>query len=150
MKPRIALLVLLVSIAAFGQTANTIAPLDTIEPADLVKLLPKKPLILNVGPKTLFAQAHIPTAEYIGMTYEPTGIKALDDRVQKVPKKTLIVLYCGCCPWDRCPNMAPAMAEMKKLGFTNIKALHIAQNFGANWVYAGYPTTSATATAPAK
>jgi len=141
MKLRIALipLILVATLAAVAQTANTISPSDTIEPADLVKMLPKSPVILNVGPRTIYLQAHIPTAEYVGMTYEPAGIQALRERVKKLQKRTLIVLYCGCCPWERCPNLAPALNEMHSLGFKNVKALHISQNFGADWVNKGYP-----------
>ena len=73
------------------------------------------------------------------MTSQPEGIQALREAVKKLPKTRRIVIYCGCCPWDRCPNLAPAFNELEKLGFKNVKALHIAQNFGANWVNQGYP-----------
>ena len=139
MKPWIVLIVVLLSICGLAQTANTIGPANTIEPADMVKLLPKNPVILNVGPRSIYAQAHIPNAEFIGMTSQPEGIQALRDRAKKLDKKALIVIYCGCCPWDRCPNLAPAFNELESLGFKNVKALHIAQNFGANWVNQGYP-----------
>jgi len=140
MKPWMILIVLLLTIPVFAQSANTIGPANTIEPAQLVKMLPNHPLILNVGPRTIYAQAHIPNAKYIGMAAEPQGIQALRAAVKNLPKTRRIVLYCGCCPWDRCPNMAPAFNELEKLGFKNVKALHIAQNFGANWVNQGYPT----------
>jgi 3-mercaptopyruvate sulfurtransferase SseA len=102
-----------------------------------------------VGPHTLYAQAHIPGAEFIGMTHEPEGIKALRERVQKLPKTRFIVLYCGCCPWDRCPNLAPAFNELKTLGFKNVKALHIPQNFGTDWVSKGLPTQKGEPAPPA-
>ena len=142
MKPWMILIVLLLTVPLFGQSANTIGPANTIEPAQLVKMLPNHPLILNVGPRTIYAQSHIPKAKYIGMTAEPQGIQALREAVKSLPKTKRIILYCGCCPWDRCPNMAPAFNELEKLGFKNVKALHIAQNFGANWVNQGYPTES--------
>ncbi|MGZ4789113.1 MAG: rhodanese-like domain-containing protein [Terriglobales bacterium] len=143
MKPRFALIVVLLTfpLLALAQSAQSIDARHVIEPADLASLLPtSKPLVFMVGPHTLYAQAHINGAEYIGMTSQPEGIKALRERVQKLPKTRLIVLYCGCCPWDRCPNMAPAFNELQKLGFNNVKALHIAQNFGADWVNKGLPT----------
>ncbi len=149
MKPWIVLIVLLLATSGFAQTANTIGPANTIEPADLVKLLPKSPVILNVGPRSIYAQAHIPNAEFIGMTSQPEGLQALRERAKKLDKKALIVIYCGCCPWDRCPNLAPAFNELEKLGFKNVKALHISQNFGANWVNQGYPVQSGMS-APAK
>lgn len=117
---------------------------QTIQPADLAKVLQSsakdKPLVLSVGPKLLYQQAHITGAEYIGATSSPDGIAALRERVKSVPKTKAIVLYCGCCPWSHCPNIRPAYAELVKLGFKNVNALYIANNFGADWVNAGYPT----------
>jgi rhodanese-related sulfurtransferase len=115
-----------------------------INPEDLLKIIqaPKgeKPLILNVGPSLLFMQAHIPGAEYIGPGSNSQGIQSLRRRVKTLPHNTFIVLYCGCCPWNHCPNVQPAYNELRKAGFTNVKVLYIADNFGADWVYKGYPT----------
>ena len=143
MKPRLALLVVLLALAlaCLAQTAQSVDTRHLIEPADLARLLPtSKPLVFMVGPQKLYAQAHIPDAEYIGMTSQPEGIQALRERVRKLPKTRFIVVYCGCCPWDRCPNLAPAFNELKTLGFKNVKALHIPQNFGTDWVSKGLPT----------
>jgi len=52
----------------------------------------------------------------------------------------LIVLYCGCCPWNHCPNVKPAYDALQAMGFRNLKVLYIANNFGADWVDKGYPT----------
>ncbi len=137
---------LLICIAALAQSkpANQSEP-QLINPEDLVKILqsPKaeKPLILNIGPKSLYAQAHITGSEYIGAGSDPAGIQALRNRVKTLPKKKFIVLYCGCCPWSHCPNVHPAYNELRSLGFTNVKVLYIANNIGADWVYKGYPTT---------
>src|ERR1700744_899513 len=119
MKPGIALLVTLLSIAAFagGQAADTTPAGSQVEPAAMVKLLSaEKPLVLMVGPRFIYSQAHIPGAEYIGMASKPDGFKALQDRLAKVPKTQAIVLYCGCCPWNYCPNIAPALKELKAEG----------------------------------
>ncbi len=117
---------------------------QTISTEELVAILrtPKgdKPLILNVGPKSLFSQAHIPGAEYIGAGSDPAGIQALRDRVKSLPKTKFIIIYCGCCPWSHCPNVQPAYAELRSLGFTKAKILYIPDNLGTDWVYKGYPT----------
>jgi hypothetical protein len=52
-------------------------------------------------------------------------------------KKKLIVLYCGCCPWGRCPNVGPAYKALHDQGFTNVKVLYLANNFGDDWVAKG-------------
>jgi thiosulfate/3-mercaptopyruvate sulfurtransferase len=50
------------------------------------------------------------------------------------------VLYCGCCPWSHCPNVHTAYQELQALGFTSVKVLYIADDFGTDWVDKGYPT----------
>ncbi len=115
-----------------------------IQPDALVKILQTntgtKPLILQVGFQKLYQQAHIPGAEYIGAATEAAGIQNLEKRVGSLPKNKAIVLYCGCCPWWHCPNVRPAFELLHSMGFTNVKVLYIAQNFGADWVSKGYPT----------
>ena len=115
-----------------------------INPEDLLKVLQspqdEKPLILNVGPSLIFMQAHIPGSEFIGPASNSQGLESLRRRVKALPHKTFIVLYCGCCPWNHCPNIRPAYNALRKAGFTNVKAIYIADNFGADWVNKGYPT----------
>jgi thiosulfate/3-mercaptopyruvate sulfurtransferase len=100
----------------------------------------EKPVILNVGPHLLYMQAHIPGAEYIGSGSDKQGIESLRRRVKTLPHNRFIVLYCGCCPWSHCPNVRPAYDELHKAGFSNVKVLYIADNFGTDWVDKGYPT----------
>jgi hypothetical protein len=100
----------------------------------------QKALVLQVGPRYMYEQAHIPGAEYIGATWNAEGLDALRARIKSVPKDTLVVLYCGCCPWDRCPNIHPAYEELRDLGYSNLRVLFVANNFGADWVNKGYPT----------
>ena len=141
MKRFVFLFALLFSLTAFGQLAATQPAM--IQPQELATLLNSKqpkPLILNVGPRMLYAQAHITGAEYIGAGSDEAGRQALRNRVKNVPKKQFIVLYCGCCPWSHCPNVHPAYKELFDLGFRNVKVLYIANNLGADWVDRGYPT----------
>jgi thiosulfate/3-mercaptopyruvate sulfurtransferase len=144
---RLALILALMLVGATAGVAQSeLAPggAQLINPEDLVTILqaPKgqKPLILNVGPSLLYMQAHIPEAEYIGPGSNSQGMDSLRRRVKPLPHSAFIVLYCGCCPWSHCPNAYPAYNELHKLGFTNVKVLYIAENFGADWVYKGYPT----------
>jgi rhodanese-related sulfurtransferase len=113
-----------------------------IQPEALVKTLQSrgaKPVVLYVGPRFLYAQAHVPGAEFIGPASDPQSLETLRKRAAALKKNSHIVLYCGCCPWEHCPNVRPAFNELQKLGFTNIKALYLATSFGANWVEKGYP-----------
>jgi len=122
--------------------ASSIPAADLIQPADLAATLQsasEKPLILQVGSHVLFAEAHIPGSEYAGPTGQDAGLQILKDRVASLPKETQVVLYCGCCPWGRCPNIAPAYNLLHAEGFTHLKVLYIADNFGTDWVDKGYP-----------
>jgi len=114
-------------------------------PEDLSKIIQSpagtKPLVLMIGPHMLYQQAHIPASDYIGATSSSEGIEKLKERVKSLPKNQAIVLYCGCCPWIRCPNVRPAFSALHQLGYSNVKVLYIANNFGSDWVDKGYPTT---------
>ncbi len=114
-----------------------------IEPEELAGIIRSaqgsKPLILHVGYRFLYSQAHIPQAEYIGPASQPDGIQRLRKRVEAVPHSQFIVLYCGCCPWDACPNVHPAYKELRAMGFTNVAILHLAHNLHTDWVEKGYP-----------
>ena len=90
-------------------------------------------------PRPLHPQAHIPGSEYIGPASSETGLQSLRKRVESAPRSKFIVLYCGCCPWSHCPNVKPADDALRAMGFTNVKILYIANNFGADWVEKGYP-----------
>ncbi len=100
----------------------------------------QKVLVFQVGPRSMFDQAHVPGAEYIGAASTPEGLEALRARVKSLPKNTVMVIYCGCCPWSRCPNVHPAYRQLRDLGYTNVRVLYLANNFGADWVDRGYPT----------
>jgi hypothetical protein len=87
----------------------------------------------------LYRSHHIPGAIYAGPGSKPEGLALLEKAVAKLAHDREIVIYCGCCPWDRCPNIQPSMDLLKRLGFRNVKALYIADQFKTNWIDAGYP-----------
>ena len=124
-------------------SASSIPEAQWLKPEALLRLQQtkgvEKPLILQVGSRMLFAQAHIPGSEYIGPGSQPAGIQQLQTRVSALSRKKLIVLYCGCCPLNRCPNLGPAYAKLSEMGFTNVKVLYLPDNFGADWAQKGYP-----------
>ena len=129
------------SVMAAAQ-ASAIPPAHLMQTDELVKVLnskAEKPLLIQVGSHVLYTQAHIPGSEYIGPASGDAGVQQLRKRVENLSKTKLIVLYCGCCPWGHCPNVKPAYDALAALGFTNVKVLYIANNFGADWVDKGYP-----------
>jgi thiosulfate/3-mercaptopyruvate sulfurtransferase len=102
----------------------------------------QKPVVFYVGPKSIYAQAHIPGAENIGPVGRTEGMEKLRARVASLAKDSQIVIYCGCCPWDHCPNIRPAYAELKKAGFTNVRVLHLENSFGTDWKDKGLSVAS--------
>src|SRR5271157_3031855 len=79
--------------------AASIPAADLIQPADFAAALQQsktpKPLILQVGFRKAYLQAHIPDAEYVGEADEEDGLKSLQQRVAILPKDSAIVIYCG-------------------------------------------------------
>jgi thiosulfate/3-mercaptopyruvate sulfurtransferase len=133
--------------AAQSQPEGEKAPIPgaaLIEPEELARILQsgggEKPLIFQVGIRFLFKAAHIPGAEFIGPASKEDGLRQLRERVRALPRSKFVVLYCGCCPWSRCPNVKPAYEALRGMGFTQVKVLRLEENFGANWVTKGYPT----------
>jgi thiosulfate/3-mercaptopyruvate sulfurtransferase len=143
----IALFVTVVAAAQSGgysPAASELRPgsAELIQPPELLKALQSaaaKPTVLYIGPHFLYAQAHIRNAEFIGPTSEPQSLDKLRKRVAALPRNSSIVLYCGCCPWEHCPNIRPAYKELKKTGFTGVKVLYLGNNFGTDWADKGYP-----------
>jgi thiosulfate/3-mercaptopyruvate sulfurtransferase len=135
---------LLATLSALAYQASSIPSSQLLNPDELVKVLQssagKKPLVIQVGSHVLYTQAHIPGSEYIGPASSESGLQSLRKRVEPLPRNKFIVIYCGCCPWSHCPNIKPADDALRALGFTKVKVLYIADNFGANWVDKGYPT----------
>ncbi|MGB8113829.1 MAG: rhodanese-like domain-containing protein [Candidatus Sulfotelmatobacter sp.] len=127
----------------FAYQASLIPTSQLINPDELVTLLQsskgEKPLMIQVGSHVLYSEAHIPGSEYIGPASSESGLQQLRKRVESLPRSKFIVLYCGCCPWSHCPNVKPANDALHALGFTKVKVLYIANNFGADWVDKGYP-----------
>ena len=140
------LFVIALSIAvepARSQRDTSTPAVPQITPEELVKILHAaggdKPAIFQVGFHVLYAQAHIPQSVYAGPGSTQSGLQSLQKQVESLPRDKFIILYCGCCPWVHCPNVKPAYEQLRAKGFTNVKVLYIADNFGADWVDKGYP-----------
>jgi hypothetical protein len=127
-------------------SASTIPTSELIQPDELNRLLltpgAERPLILHVGSHLMFAQAHIPGSEYAGPGSQGEGVQQLRGRLASLPRRTFIVIYCGCCPWNRCPNVGPAYQLLHDMGFTRVKVLYLAGNFADDWVNRGFPVES--------
>jgi thiosulfate/3-mercaptopyruvate sulfurtransferase len=118
------------------------ADMPLIQPQDLASELRGKgpaPAVFHVGFNVLYRGKHIPGSVYAGPGNRAEGLSALRSAVEKLPRNRQIVLYCGCCPWDHCPNVKPAMELLRGMGFTNAKVLFVPTNFKADWIDHGFP-----------
>ncbi len=130
---------LLVACAALLLAADPWTATDLVQPEQVAKDV-KSPLLLQVGFPVLYRAAHITGSKYAGPGSKAEGIAELKKAVAGQPKDRDIVLYCGCCPWDKCPNIRPAFAALHEMGFTRVRAMVIPDNLKADWIDKGYPT----------
>ena len=135
----LAVLFFCVVIAQIGwKTAEPWRPDQLLEPADLATTINNpgadKPLIISIGPA-----ATIKTSVGVGPGSEAENLAKLEKLLSKEPKNRSIVIYCGCCPFNHCPNVRPAFTKLNELGFTNHKLLNLAKNLKTDWLDKGYP-----------
>ena len=110
---------------------------ELLQPSQLAATLKSGkdvPVIFSVGPA-----ATIPQSKDIGMIREEKNLESFKAALQKLPKDKSIVVYCGCCPYEHCPNVRPAIQALKDLGFTNYKLLDLPHNIRVDWINKGYP-----------
>lgn len=99
----------------------------------------RAPLILMVGPRLLYNGNHIRGSKFVGPAGSEPGRVALLQEVGAVPKDSEIVIYCGCCPMQNCPNIRPAFQTLSDAGYRAVKVLIIPTNLHADWTGKGYP-----------
>jgi thiosulfate/3-mercaptopyruvate sulfurtransferase len=137
-------LALLLAAAFFfeGTTPDPWATKDVMQPKTLADRLQanERPTIFYVGFPALYRNGpHIPGAPLVGPCSKPDGLALLKTAVAQLPHTQEIILYCGCCPFVRCPNIRPAYGTLHDLGFTNIKVVSIETNLHTDWIEKGYP-----------
>ena len=147
MKPEIKFSLILaclaVALLAVGQQANPNADLPRIPADELAKAIQsnsgQKPVVFYVGPVILYNQGHIRGAELMGPAGRPEGMEKLKARAASLSHDQQVVIYCGCCPYDHCPNVRPAYQELQKMGFSKVRVLYLPTSFGTDWADKGYP-----------
>src|SRR5690606_33674683 len=75
---------------------------DLMHPASLAAMIksPKasKPVIFNIG-----VMENIIGARNMGGASEKENLNRFKKALSSIPKTSTVVVYCGCCPFDRCP-----------------------------------------------
>jgi hypothetical protein len=92
--------------------------------------------IFCVGPGAL-----IPNSIDVGPAKDKENLEKLKAELNKLPKDANVVIYCGCCPFERCPNVRPAFSLLNEMKFTHAKLLNIPHNLKTDWIDKGFPTT---------
>ncbi|QDH80370.1 rhodanese-like domain-containing protein [Echinicola soli] len=133
----IAVLMIIMGIYGF-QTKEPWTASQLVSPYDLNKQMKSdhenNPILLSVGP-----EAVIKGSVDIGPGQEEKNIDKLISQVEKLDKDQEIIIYCGCCPLQKCPNVRPAFEALNDLDFTNHKLLAILNNIKTDWIDKGYP-----------
>lgn len=149
MPHRIILSAGLLSLVLFAQTTapDPWKDSDLIQPAALAARLSNsapKPKILYVGFPILYRSTHLPGAELAGPASKPDGLELLKKTAAKISRDQELVIYCGCCPMDVCPNVRPAFRLLHEMGFTRLKLVTIPTNMSTDWIGKGYPVEKAS------
>jgi hypothetical protein len=131
----------LLGIALGEEAPDPWSKAELMEPAALVEALhsAKPPIVLCTAFGVLYRAKRIPHAREAGPGSKPEGIALLKSAVADLPKDADIVIYCGCCPMAKCPNIRPAYRELREMGFQHVRVLHIATNMHEDWFSKGYP-----------
>lgn len=142
---RIVALLALTSVLSFGQDqSDPWPPSSLLEPSAIAAMLTAKgaatPVVFYVGFPNLYTGAHVRGATLQGPGSKPAGLESLRKAAAGLPQSQPVVIYCGCCPFDRCPNIRPAYRVLKEQGFNDIRVMKIPTNLHTDWVAKGYPT----------
>ncbi|RFS21906.1 rhodanese-like domain-containing protein [Chitinophaga silvatica] len=92
-------------------------------------------LILCVGP-----DAVIKGSVDLGAAHDAENLVKLKDYLKDVPKDKEVVIYCGCCPFAKCPNVRPAFTVLNEMGFRNARLLDLPKNIKVDWLDKNYPS----------
>ncbi|MDO9186227.1 MAG: rhodanese-like domain-containing protein [Bacteroidia bacterium] len=145
MKKKIILPIVAIAIIAFAfktpcfqNSKDTWRKDQLMEPATLAKIIndasSKKSIIYSVGPG-----GNITGNIEMGAAQEKENLDKLKSALSKLNKDTEIVIFCGCCPFEDCPNIRPSFALLNEMKFSNAKLLNLSHNLKVDWIDKGYP-----------
>ena len=134
--------VLVLATLCLSQDSTSWRQSELIEPSALARALNAgdAPTIICVAFPILYHGKHLPKAIFAGPGAKPEGIAMLKTAAAALPKNEKIVIYCGCCPMIKCPNVRPAYTALKQMGFTNVRVLDIQTSMHNDWYTFGYPS----------
>jgi thiosulfate/3-mercaptopyruvate sulfurtransferase len=128
--------------SAQDNTSDPWSKSQVIRPPDLVRELSdtkNAPTVVFVGFHTLYEGGHIKGASFHGTASSEKGLAELKTWAGTLRRSTNLVVYCGCCPLERCPNIRPAFTTLREMGFSKLRVLVLPTDFATDWVAKGYP-----------
>jgi thiosulfate/3-mercaptopyruvate sulfurtransferase len=147
MKTKLILLPFTVSLFAVSFILSSFSPRSSgepwrpdqlMDPAVLARLISDpqahQPVLISVGPAAV-----IKNSVDIGATHEKTNLKRLRVELDHLSRVSEVVVYCGCCPFNHCPNIRPAFNLMNEMKFERHKLLNLPKNIKVDWIDKGYP-----------
>ncbi|RZL52847.1 MAG: rhodanese-like domain-containing protein [Pedobacter sp.] len=107
-----------------------------VQPATLMDMMKKdKSLVVyNIG-----VVQDIKGATHIGAASEKEKLQLLSTELKKLSKDKTVVVYCGCCPFEKCPNIRPAFRMLQANNFSKAYLLNLPTNLKTDWIAKGYP-----------
>jgi thiosulfate/3-mercaptopyruvate sulfurtransferase len=109
-----------------------------LAPEDLARIIndptAKQPIIFSIGPAAI-----IKNSIDIGSVKEKENLDKLKEELKALSRDADIVIYCGCCPFEHCPNIRPVFKLLNKMKFTNHKLLNLEHNIKMDWLNKNYP-----------
>lgn len=132
-------IIFLLGVAAIFMSATVWQASQLIEVDVLLGLIKtnnkaKIPAIINVGP-----MQNIKYAVTYGAASDEQALAKLKKAAATMNKNKAVVVYCGCCKMDHCPNIEPAYKFFKESGFKSVRVLNLPEDLAADWVAKKYP-----------
>jgi thiosulfate/3-mercaptopyruvate sulfurtransferase len=114
-----------------------------VKPADFAKEMAdaknrNRPVIVCTGYRVLYDGGHVPGAVFHGLASKREGLDDLKKWAEGIPRSSNIVVYCGCRPFEHCPNIRPACEALQSMGFQHLRVLVLPSSFEKDWAEQGY------------
>jgi hypothetical protein len=109
---------------------------ELLQPGILAQMINtnKKITIYNIG-----VVQDIKGAINVGAASKKESLQKFSQALKIASKDEMIVVYCGCCPFDKCPNIRPAFQLLKAQKFSRPYLLNLSTNLKTDWIGKGYP-----------
>jgi thiosulfate/3-mercaptopyruvate sulfurtransferase len=124
------------------QSADPWTSAQTLQASQFAHELGEKsgtlPTVVYVGFHTLFAGGHIPGVTFRGSASKEQGLAELKKWADSLPRTANLVIYCGCCPFEKCPNIRPAFTAVSGMGFKKVRVLILPTSFVNDWAEKDY------------